>query len=51
MAQKTKKMQCKHDWVKIINIYKEKFWMAIIYENRVQRNEKYVCLNCGLERR
>lgn len=45
-------MKCKHDWVKITNIEKEKIWyMIFIYVNNLRHREKFVCLKCGEERR
>ena len=43
---------CQHDWVKLVNIDKMKFWYFIfIYGNEVRHTEKFICLKCGLERR
>ena len=43
-------MKCKHDWVKLTSLEKDKIWYCIfIYANRVDRKEKLVCLKCGKE--
>ena len=44
--------RCKHDWVRILNIRKNKFWyMIFIFGSEFERKEKYICLKCGKERR
>jgi len=45
-----KKDKCKHDWVKITKIRKQKVWfMIFIYSNELDHDEKFVCLKCGKE--
>lgn len=40
-------MKCKHDWVKVCNIDKDKIWYCIfIYAHSFTKREKYVCLKC-----
>ena len=45
-------MTCEHDWVKITNINKMRYWYFLfIYGNELIHREKLVCLKCGEERR
>ena len=46
-----KMKQCKHDWVRILNIQEQRIWYLIIYGKEYTREEKYICLKCGEERK